>query len=90
MLGATLIATILILIPAALGRFFGLGLEVVGYLVYPKIQDLEFREWEATHPDIVPSRGWKAVGWGFAGLAAFLAIFIAIGILLDAMGIAPQ
>jgi hypothetical protein len=89
-LGATLMATILILIPDALGRFFGLGLEVVGYLIYPKIQDLEFREWEATHPEIAPSSGWKAVGWGFAGLAAFLAILIAMGIFLDATGIAPQ
>jgi hypothetical protein len=83
-------ATILILIPHALVRPVGLGLEGVGFLVFPKIQDQEFREWEATHPDVVPSSGWKALGWRFAGLAAFVAIFIAIGILLDATGIAPQ
>jgi hypothetical protein len=90
MLGAAVIATILILIPAALGRPVGLGLEVVWYFVFPEIQDREFRQWEAAHPDVAPSSGWKALGWGFAGLAAFFAIVIAMGILLDATGIAPQ
>jgi hypothetical protein len=89
-LGATAVATILILIPRAPGRLIGLGLEGVWYFVFPKIQDREFRQWEATHPDVVPSSGWKALGWGFAGFAAFLAIAIAIGVLLDATGIAPQ
>ena len=90
MLGAILMATILILEPAAQVRLFVLCLEGVFYFVFPKIQDQEFREWEAAHPDIVPSSGWKALGWGFAGLAAFFAIVIAMGILLDAAGIAPQ
>lgn len=88
-LGATAVATILILIPRAPGRLIGLGLEGVWYFVFPKIQDQEFRQWEATHPDVVPSSGWKALGWGFAGFAAFLAIAIAIGVLLDVTGIAP-
>lgn len=80
----------MILIPDALARPVGLGLEEAGYLVFPKIHDQEFRVWEATHPDVVPSSGWKALSWGFAGLAAFIAIFVAMGILLDVTGIAPQ
>ena len=83
-------ATILILIPAALGRFVGLGLEGVWYFVFPKIQDQEFRQWQATHPDVAPSSGWKALGWGFVGIVAFFAIAMAMGIFLDATGIAPQ
>src|SRR5712664_2261037 len=90
MLGATLMATIVILEPAAQVRLFVLCLEVVFYFVFPKIQDQEFRQWEATHPEIMPSSGWKALGWGFAGVGAFFAIVIAMGILLDATGIAPQ
>jgi len=90
MLGAAVVATILILIPDALGRLVGLGLEGVWFFVFPKIQGQEFRQWEATHPDVVPSSGWKALGWGFAGLAAFLAIAIAMGIFMDVLGIASQ
>ncbi len=90
MLGAVPLATILMLIPAAFGRFFGIGLEVASLLIFPKIQDQEFSQWQAAHPEVVPSSGWKALGWGFAGLAAFFAIAMAMGILLDATGIAPQ
>jgi Na+/H+-dicarboxylate symporter len=89
-LGTLLMAAILIMIPVPLGRPLGLGLELVWYFVFPKIQDREFRQWEATHPDVVPSSGWKALGWGFAGLVTFFAIAIGMGILLDATGIAPQ
>jgi hypothetical protein len=59
-------------------------------IVSQEIQNQEFMQWEAAHKDVVPPSGWKALGWGFAGLAAFFAIAIAIGILLDATGIAPQ
>jgi hypothetical protein len=90
MLGAMLVAATLILIPDALGRLVGLGLEGVWYFVFPKIQDQEFREWEATHKDVMPSSGWKALGWGFVGLGVFFAIIIVMGILLDATRIAPQ
>jgi hypothetical protein len=90
MLGAILMATILILEPAAKVRLFVLCLEGVCYFVFPKIQGQEFRQWETTHPDIVPSSGWKALGWGFAGLAAFFIIVVVMGILLDATGIVPQ
>jgi len=90
LLGATLVATILILEPPGPVHLFVLCLEGVCFFVFPKIQDQEFRQWEAAHPDIVPSSGWKAVGWGFSGLAAFFAIGIVVAILLSATGIAPQ
>jgi hypothetical protein len=90
MLSATLMATILILEPPAQVRIFVLCLEGVCYFVFPKMQGQEFRQWEATHPDIAPSSWWKALGWGLAGLAAFFAIALAMGILLSATGIAPQ
>jgi hypothetical protein len=88
LLGAAVAASILILIPVAFGRPVGLGLEVIWYFVFSEIQDQEFTEWQAVHPDVRPSSGWKALGWGFAGLATFVAIFIAIDIFLDAIGIA--
>jgi len=90
MLGAAVVATILILIPDAPGRLVGIGLEGGWFFVFPKIQDQEFTQWEAMHPDIKPSSGWKALGWGIAGLAVFVVIAIAVSILLDATGIAPQ
>jgi hypothetical protein len=89
LLTATLAATVLIMIPDALGRLVGLGMEVVWYIVFPKIQDQEFRQWEATHNDVIPSNGWKALGWGFLGLAMFLVVGVAMAVLLSAVGIAP-
>ena len=89
-LAATLMATIVILEPVGPVHLFVLCLEGVCFFVFPKIQGQEFRQWEATHPNIVPSSGWKAVGWGFAGLAAFFAIGIVVAILLSATGLALQ
>jgi hypothetical protein len=86
----TVTAAVLILIPDAFGRLVGLGLEVVWYVVFPKIQDREFDQWVATHNVVAPSNGWKAMGWGFLGLVLFFVIFIAISVLLSATGIAPS
>jgi hypothetical protein len=89
-LAAILIAIILLLIPDKLGRLVGLGLEVVWYFVFPKKQNQEFQQWQATHPDVLPSSGWKALGWGFVGIAMFFAIIIMTVFVLDATGIASQ
>jgi hypothetical protein len=89
LLTATVAATVLIVIPDALGRLVGLGMEVVWYIVFPKIQDQEFGQWQATHNDVAPSNGWKALGWGFLGLALFFVIIVVMEMLLSAMGIAP-
>jgi uncharacterized membrane protein len=58
-LSAAVIAVILPFVPDALGRPVGLGLEVAWYFVFPKIQDQEFQEWQATHADIDPTSGGK-------------------------------
>jgi hypothetical protein len=89
LLGAIFIAPIFFLIPPARGRFLGLALEGVWYFVFPKIQDQEFSQWQAAHADLAPSSGWKALGWGFVGIAVFFAIAVVVGMLLDVTGIAP-
>ena len=86
-LSAALIAVLLILMPDALGRFVGLGLEVAWYFVFPKIQNREFQQWQAAHADITPTSGWVALGWGFLGIVLFLTIFIVVGVILETTGI---
>jgi hypothetical protein len=89
-LATIVIAIILILTPLRLGRLVGLGLEGVWYFVFPKIQDQEFRQWQAMHPDVLPSSGWKALGWAFLGIVMFFVIAIVTGFALDVTGIAPE
>lgn len=86
LIGAAVVSAILILIPEVFGRLVGFGLEIVWYFVFSRIQDEEFSQWVATHRDVVPSSGWRALGWGFVGLAAFLAILFVMALLLGAMG----
>lgn len=94
LLGAMVVGTVIIAIPDVLGRILGFCLEIVWYFVFPRIQDQEFRQWESTHNGIAPSSGWKAVGWGFVGLAVFFAIIMIMAEVLthalNASGIASQ
>ena len=89
-LSAALIAAILLLMPEALGSLCALGLEVAWYFVFPKIQNREFQQWQATHADITPTSGWKAVGWGFLGSVLFFAVIIGVAVILETTGIVPQ
>lgn len=89
-LSAAFIAIIVLLMPDATGRLFGLGLEVAWYFVFPKIQDREFQRWQASHLDIEPTSGWKALGWGFLGSVLFLATIIVVAVILEATGIVQQ
>lgn len=89
-LSAALIAVILHLMPYALGRLFGLGLEVAWYFVFPRIQDREFQQWQATHADVEPTSGWKALGWGFLGSVLLLAIISVVAVILETTGIVQQ
>ena len=89
-LSTAVVATVLIIIPTAVGRLLGLSLEIVWYFVFPKIHDEEFRQWESTHKGIKPSNGWRALGWGLFGAVLFLVIIAAMAIFLDATGIYPQ
>jgi len=87
---ATLVfMAIVLLIPDAPGRLLGFVLEVVWYVIFPKIQDHEFAHWEATHRDVSPSSGWGAIGWGLLGLIMLFSIGVAASVLLVATGIIP-
>ncbi len=74
LLAAALLAAALILIPDVLGRAVGLAAEIAFYLIYPRLQEVEFAEWQSVHPDLQPSSGWGALGWGLAGLLLFLVV----------------
>ena len=89
LLAAVVVAAIILLIPDALERPVGLAIEAAWYFIFPKVQDREFSQWLATHNDISPSNGWKAMGWGFLGIVMLFAIAVALSILLGAIGIFP-
>jgi hypothetical protein len=74
LLGAAALIIVFILIPDILGQVVGLGAELAFYKIYPRLQGKEFDEWQSAHPDIEPLSGWRALGWGFAGLALFILI----------------
>jgi hypothetical protein len=40
----------------------------------------EFTEWQTAHPDLEPSNGWRALGWGLLGTLMFLVVFFAVAI----------
>jgi len=70
-------AIILFFIPDTLSRLVGVGAEIAFLLIFPVFMEHEFREWEASNPDVVPSSGWVAIGWGILGSIAFvLLIFV--------------
>jgi hypothetical protein len=82
LLVAAAFAALVILIPDAPGRLLGFALEIAWYFVFPRIQNDEFNQWQAAHPDVLPSSGWKTLGWGFIGFALFLVIFFGMALLL--------
>lgn len=82
LLAATLLAVVLLVTPDGLGRLIGLASEFIFYFIFPRIQDHEFEEWQGAHPDVPPSNGWKALGWGVLGLFLFLAIAIVLTLLI--------
>jgi hypothetical protein len=77
---AAVLSFILILLPDALSRLFGLIAEITFWSVYPKLQEDEFAIWETANPGVEPSNGWKALGWGFLGLLLFLVVTMLIAI----------
>ena len=78
LVGAAVLAAILVVIPNIFGRVVGLAAEFAFYKIYPDLQEKEFDGWQSANPDIQPLNGWKALGWGFAGLVIFLAIFFVV------------
>jgi uncharacterized membrane protein len=77
------VALILGLIPEGLGRIFGLGLEIGFYVIFPKIIYREFEAWQAAHPEIEPSSGWRAIGWALLGIFLYLFVIMLIVFLLS-------
>jgi hypothetical protein len=90
LLASIVFAVILMLIPDALGRAVGFGVEAGFYFLFPRIQDREFEDWQAAHKDVEPSNGWKALGWAVLGLILFFAIVILVLLGLEAMGVPAQ
>jgi hypothetical protein len=83
LLAAVVLAVVLILIPDALGRVVGLAAEILFYLIYPRLQEAEFAQWQNGHPGMQPSSGWGALGWGFAGLLLFVVVgFLTVFLLM--------
>ena len=80
---AIVFAAIILSISEGLGRLIGLGAEIGFYKLYPTFQEREFAEWQTAHPGMETASGWKAVGWGFAGLTMFLLVAIVVGVVMS-------
>jgi len=76
---------ILLLIPEFLSRFVALGAHVVFLLIFPVLMEKEFSQWQATHPNAMPSNGWKAIGWGLVGIVLFFVIAFLVFLGLSAL-----
>jgi hypothetical protein len=73
---------VLFLIPDALARLVTLPAEIAFYLIYPRLQETEFANWQSANPDMQPANGWGALGWAFAGLLLFIVIGFSISFAL--------
>jgi len=84
LLAATGWCVVLILAPEILARVLGIAGEFASYKIYSALQEKEFREWQTGHSELQPLNGWRAIGWGFAGLAGLFLMFfvVALGIAL--------
>jgi hypothetical protein len=76
---------ILLLIPEFLSRFVALGAHVAFLLIFPVLMEKEFSEWQATHPNAMPSNGWNAIGWGCVGTVLFFVIAFLVFVGLSAL-----
>jgi len=80
LLATAVLAAVLLATPDVYGRVIGLGAEISFYLLYPRLQEVEYAAWQSAHTDIEASNGWGAVGWGIVGLVLFFVIFIVVAI----------
>jgi len=83
LLASAILAAALFVTPHPLTHFLGIGAEIGFYLFYPKLQETEFAEWQAAHPDSKPASGWRTVGWGLAGVVFFFIISLSVAIPLS-------
>lgn len=75
---------ILMFVPEFLSRFVGLGAHVAFLLIFPVLMEKEFSQWQATHPNVMPSNGWNAIGWGLVGAVLFFVIAFLVFVGLSA------
>jgi len=87
---AVVYAVVVFFIPEGFSRILGFAAEAAFYFTFQKIQEREFTEWQTANSSLLPSNGWKAVGWGFAGLILFVLIFFLIVFLLGLAGFQPR
>ena len=80
LLAAAILSVVITITPDILGRVISLGSELAFYLIFPGLQDREFTEWQTAHPELQPSNGWRALGWGLLGTLMFLVVFFAVAI----------
>jgi len=83
LLAAVVLAVVLVLTPDLLGRAIGLAADIAFFKVYASIQEKEFADWQSANPGIEPQNGWKALGWGVAGLVLFIVIIILVELALS-------
>jgi len=76
---------ILLLIPELLSRFVAFGAHVVFLFIFPVLIEKEFGEWQATHPNAMPSNGWNAIGWGLIGNVLYFVIAFLVLLGLSAL-----
>ena len=68
---------VLFFLPDALTRLVGLIGEIVFLLTFPKLMENEFEDWQGANPDVSPSSGWNAIGWGILGILVFFVVAVA-------------
>ena len=82
--GVSLIeAAIWMFIPDAVSGLVGIAGEIAFLLVFPVFMEGEFSQWQAAHPDLRPSSGWTAIGWGLLGVVLFLGIALLVALALS-------
>jgi hypothetical protein len=55
-------------------RYFGVGVAVLGFFVFPALVSREYAEWKARPGTRAKTAGWTAAAWGVLGTAGFLVL----------------
>ncbi len=77
---ALAMSTVLFFVPDQAGRAVGLVGEIVFLVLFRALIEKQFNQWQAAHPDVTPSSGWNAIGWGLLGAVMFVAISIMVAV----------
>jgi uncharacterized membrane protein len=82
---AVALAIVLFFVPDQVARAVGLAGEIVFLMLFRVLMEKEFNQWQAAHPDVTPSSGWNAIGWGFLGAFMFIAISFIVAVAMYAL-----